>query len=167
MVPGAFLRNKAGGKCFNPVTDRGSGYVRADAVQPGDDTDDVSIHSGNGNVVCNGGDGTGGIRPNARDLAQLLRIAGKDAAVFLHDLLRAFPEVPGPRIVSQAFPCLEHILFRRFRKGGDRREALQETGIIRKDSLHAGLLKHGFADPGAVCVMKAAPRQIPGAAVIP
>jgi len=146
---------------------RGFRHVCPETEEAGENPDHVSVHGRNGNLIGNGGDGPGRVGADAGDPAQLFRIPGQLAAVFSHDLDRPFAEIAGPGIITQALPKFQDFLLRAVRQGGKGGKALQKPAVIGKNRFHPRLLQHCLTDPGPVGVVKSAPGEIPGAAVIP
>ena len=167
MIPGPFGRNEGGGQGFDLFSGGGFQRICADAVNPGQYTNHIAVHSRDGYIIGDRSDGAGGIGADSLNLFQLFRIPRQGTVIFVHYLAGALPQITGTGIIPQSFPCFEHILFRRFGQGGKGRKTGKKTIIIGKDRFHTGLLQHGFTDPGTVGVMEAAPGKIPGTAVIP
>ena len=167
MVPGALLRHQF----LRQFPDAGPRLrfrrIVPQPVQPANYPDDVAVHRGHGHIIGNGSNGAGGIGADAPDPSQGLRIPGDFPAEFLADLLRSPVKVPGPGIVPQPFPHLQHILFPGLRQRPDRRKAGHEARIIIPHGVHPGLLQHNLADPGSVGIPDSPPGHLPGVFIPP
>jgi hypothetical protein len=95
--------------------------------------------------------------PNGRIIAR--KTAGRG------DLLRGAAQIAGARIVSQAGPQREHVLFRRGGQRFHRGEPVEKALVVRDHGLRARLLQHDLGDPDAVRILGAPPGKIAMAAV--
>lgn len=105
-------------------------------------------------------DRPGGVRPDAGHLAQLRGPPGQRAVPARADRLRARPQVARPRVVAEPRPRREHVVERRPRERGHRREPRHPALPVRDHRGDAGLLQHDLADPDRVRIARAAPRQV-------
>ena len=127
--------------------------------------EDVAIHRRVGQLEGDAGDGGCGIVADPRQRADG-RIVARETARG-HHLPGGAPQIAGARIISQAGPQRQHILFLRRRQRFHRGEAIEEALVIRDDGLRAGLLQHDLGNPDAVGVGGAPPGQIAMAAAVP
>ena len=167
MVAGPVRGHEGFGQLLYAPAGAGFHRIVRQQKEPADDPDDISVHRGHRNPVGNGSDGAGGIGADAFDFSEKSRIGGQNAPIIPHDLPCALVQIPGPGIISQPLPQLQHVLLRRLRQSPKGGEPVQKTAVIVQHGLYPGLLQHSFADPGPVGIMNASPGQHPGTPVIP
>src|ERR1035437_1495872 len=83
------------------------------------------------------------------------------------DALRGAAQVAGARVVAEAAPQGQHVVFGGGGQGCHGGEACEEAAIVRDDGLRAGLLQHDLADPDGVRIARVAPGKIAMAAGVP
>jgi hypothetical protein len=92
---------------------------------------------------------------------------GEPPAPRTGDLPRRFPKVPGPGVVSRAFPYFQDRFQGSLRQVRHRRERPHEPLEVRERLGHPGLLQEDLGDPHAVRVPVPPPRQGAGGAIEP
>ena len=101
-------------------------------------------------------DRTGGVRPDARHVAQ----AARGTRQRITDRLRARVQVARARVVAEAGPRGEHVVEWRGCERRHRRKLRHPARPVRNDRRDARLLQHDLADPDRVRVARAPPRQV-------
>ena len=127
----------------------------------------VSVHRRLRFPVGDGGDGPGGVVPDAGQGPQRFGFPRQLAAVLLHDLHRRFFQVPRPAVITQALPELEEPILLHLRQGAHIGERLQEAGVILPRGFDPGLLQHDLRDPDLVGRGLLPPGQGPPVGPIP
>ena len=110
-------------------------------------------------------DGGGGVIADAGQRADAVVVARETAG--RHDPLRGEAQIARARVVAEAAPQREHVVFGGGGQGCDRGEAFEEALVVRDDRLGARLLQHDLADPDAVRIARVAPGKIAMAAGVP
>ena len=91
---------------LGPALDLGVQDIVVAVQQPGGDPEHVAVHRGDGQPEGDGGDGPGGVVPDAGEGPQGVEIGGDDAAVALHHRFCPLLQVAHPVVVAQALPQL-------------------------------------------------------------
>ena len=126
----------------------------------------VSIHGGHYLAVDDARDGARGVLADPRKRPETLGVLREHPAEPLpHDQGRA-PEIPGPRIIAEPLPCLEHGLFVSLRKIRHRGKALHPAEVVGNRRLDAGLLEHDLGDPDPVWLPALSPREVTPVGVV-
>ncbi len=104
--------------------------------------------------------GSGGIGTHPRERLESLRIARDPPLESTRYLANGAVQVPGPRVVSEALPEPEHLLFPRFGDLLSVWEPLQPLMKVWGDGFRAGLLQHHLRDEDSVRIPIVSPREI-------
>jgi len=132
------------------------------------DTGNIAIHHGCGDVVGYRGDGPGRIPADTRQGHQILHLSGYDPAELGDDLLGGRVQVAGPAVIAKAGPQGQYFIQISGRQIGDRRITLHETLKIGDDGRHLGLLEHDLGQQlGIGILLTASPGQVALVTVIP
>ena len=123
---------------------------RADHAQPREHTKHVAIHDRGSDAVTDGGNGAGGVWPDALDLEKALDGGGEMAVVLLHHLLRALVQHPRTPVEAETRPLGVDTLLRRRREVLHGGESFHPREPIRDDGLDACLLTHDLRHPNAI-----------------
>jgi len=118
-----------------------------------------------------GGDGSGGVGPDARQVAQRNFAVRKAPAQIARHGAGAGDEVARAGIIAKPGPCRHHRRLVRIGQRMDVRPVAGEGCEIGLHRRHGGLLQHDFAQPDAIGIGRRiagqrAPRQGAGVAVI-
>ena len=140
--------------------------LRAEA-EPRRHPQQVPVHRRLRRAEVDGGNGGGGVVPDAGEGAQGVKAPGQLAAVLRDDLFRRALQIPGAGIVTQALPELQKPLLRHLRQSPHVRQLLHEPGEVGQHRRHPGLLEHDLADPCAVGRRLLPPGQDTAVGVVP
>ena len=134
--------------------------------ESGQNAPHVSIHGGHNLPVGDARDGTRAVLADPRQRLETPGVLRKHPAEPIpHDQGRA-PKIPGPRIIAESFPCLQHGLYVRLRKILHRGKALHPPVVIRNRGLYTRLLEHDLGDPDAVWLPTRSPRKVTAMLVV-
>lgn len=131
--------------------------------QPREHPLDVAIHGRHGKTERDAPHGARGVAPDARQSEELLPRAGEalgGVPPLLHQAAGRREEMPGPGVVAQPLPQLQHLPLIGFGEPGQGGKALHEPGEVGDDRVHPGLLEHGLRDPDRVGFPAAPPGKI-------
>ena len=143
----------------------GGGDVGGIVGHAGDHAEHVAVQHGEGQVERDAADRGGGVIADAGEGADGVIVPRKAAGS--GDLLRGAAQIAGARVVAEAAPQGQHVVFGGGGQGGNGGKAFEEALIVRDDGLRAGLLEHDLADPDGVRIARIAPGQIAMAAGVP
>lgn len=121
----------------------GSSVAGFDAQE---DADDVAVHERGGLSVGDGGDGAGGVRPDAGDRPEGLDVAGDSTSVVVDDGLCGGVEEPGSAVIAQARPEGEDVFDGSGGEVGERWITGEEEGELVDDAGDLGLLEHQLTE---------------------
>jgi hypothetical protein len=96
----------------------------------------------------------GGVRPDSRELRQILRPALR------RHLLCGAVKVEAAPVVAQSLPGTNDVRHRRRGEGFGRRPALQPLEVPREDPLDLRLLQHDLRDENRVRISRPSPGQV-------
>lgn len=126
-----------------------------------EDAGDVAVDDGCGLVEDDGGDGAGGVSPDAGQGEEVFGGVGDGAGVVACDGFGGGVEEFGAAVVAEARPRGEDLLFGGACEGCEGWEAVEEGLEFFEDACDLGLLEHDFGDEGAVGVAGGgAPREV-------
>ncbi len=133
-------------------------------AEAGENTHNVAIHDGGGIVLCDGGNGGGGVGADTGESYPFVGVFGRLRE--LNKYLREFLEVACAAVVAEAFPLFEDVF------GGGVGEALKIGKVVHpvfkvgKHGFNLGLLEHELGNNGAVEAGLGAPWQwTPGVSI--
>ena len=148
-----------------------SGQRRLDGESPRDHPLDIAVDGSGGTVEGDGGNGGGGIRPDAGQGHETRLIGWKAAAQIARDGDGALVQLARPGVVAQTRPFGQHLIEAGGGEVGNARPAGDEAAEIGRDGGNRGLLQHDLRQPYPVGIGSAAGRGTPGqiaaVAVIP
>ena len=137
------------------------------AHEPGDHATAVGLHDRLRLPECDRGDRAGGVAADPRQPAKLGRRPRKLPAVLGHDLLGRGVQLPGPPVIAEALPPLEHVPLGSPGQRGHVGKPLQEPREELLDPFHLRLLEHDLAHPDPVGIAARPPGQVAAVAAIP
>ena len=132
---------------------------RVQVEQACEDAGDVGIHERLGEIVCEARNRARGVAADAGQRADVRGVARHCAAVRGDDGLRGAVEVARARVVAEALPEREHVIFLRCGERWKVREAREPAFVKRNDRRDLRLLEHDFRDEDRVWIPRATPRQ--------
>ena len=135
----------------------GVGEVLVVAGEAGEETGDVAVDDGRGEVEGDGGDGAGGVAADPGKVLQEGGVGGELAGVIGDELLGGGMKVAGAAVIAEARPKGQDVLQGSGGEVSDRGIFLQEAVVIGFDGFDLGLLKHRFGEPDGVRVAAEAP----------
>jgi len=142
-------------------------HVGANTEHPGKHPHHVPVDQRDSPAEGDAGNRACGVSADAGQFHQRVDSPWEFPAVVAYDQFRGEVEIPGSRIIAEAFPQLEHAAVGHARQGWDGRERADPASVISTHDVDTGLLQHDFADPDLVRVVRRPPRQFPVMPVIP
>jgi hypothetical protein len=134
--------------------------VVGDVEDTGEDARDVAIDERRAFAERDRCDRPGGVRTDARDLAEVGGARGQGTGDAVGDGLGAGVEVARARVVAEARPRGEDIVEWSIGERAHRRKPRHPAFPVRDDRLDARLLQHDLADPDRVRIPRAPPGQV-------
>lgn len=113
------------------------------------------------------GDGARGVSAESWKLLQLLDRLRKTSAVSIHDGLCGGVQISGARVIAEALPRAQDVIFRSASERSEIRKSAEPFIVIRNDSGDLSLLEHELRNEDGVWVARFAPRQVAAVATIP
>ena len=120
---------------------------------------DVAVQYRAAFVLGQRADRGGGGTADAGQFEYLFELARKFAVMFFDDDLRGAMQVAAARVIAEAAPVREHLLFGRGGECGDGRERCDEALVIGDDGGDLRLLQHDLGQPHTVGI-RALPGQV-------
>src|SRR3990167_2935882 len=113
---------------------------------------DVRFNESDGRIERERRDRTSGIRADARQCHENIRVARKFTAIFPHNLLRDAFQIERATVIANAGPCRQHIADRCSCERAEIWEMADEFMILRHDARYLRLLKHNLGNENAIRV---------------
>ena len=82
------------------------------------------------------------------------------AVMVLHDASCGHPEITSSRVIAEALPGVQDVVFRSAGQGGKIGEKAQPLMIVRDDRSHLCLLEHELGHQDSVRVFRAPPGKL-------
>lgn len=133
-----------------------------DAVDAGQDADDVAVEDGCGLIEGDAANRAGGVTTNAGQGEDGVERLRELAVVFPDDLLRGFLQVADTGVIAEAFPEFMDFVGVRAGEAFDGGQLAHPAFPIRDDGFDLRLLEHDFGNPDGVGITRAPPREVAG-----
>ena len=124
------------------------------------DPHQVAIHGRDRFAESDRGDGGGGVRADAGQMAKLGGTRRHNAIVLGDDSACGFVQVARATVIAEPGPRLAHRGFLGSGQRCHRGKLMQELSEARRNGLHLRLLQHDFRHPNGVGILRAPPRKI-------
>ena len=126
----------------------------------GQDTGNVGVHDGGGEIVGERVDGAGGVAAHAWERGNFFQFARELATVLGQDKLGSPVEIAGAGVVPEAFPEAKDFFLRGVSKGADGGKTFQPAAVVIQDGDNLRLLQHELADHHRVRVAGMPPGKV-------
>ena len=89
------------------------------------------------------------------------------AAMSIHDDSSGGVQIARSRVIAEALPRVEDVIFRSPRQRGEMGEPAEPLIIIRDNGGNLGLLEHEFGDEDGVGIASLTPRELAAVLMVP